>query len=240
MVRAADHGDELAAIYDRWRLRTPGGLIRPRPMWDELLADREGGRRGASAWFAFLHPDGYALYRTHGGDPVTARVHELFAVTRDAHVALWRALCGLDLVERIVVETWPEDPLPYLFTDARLARTTAMGDHLWLRLMDVPAALEARGYAGDVSTVLDIGDGFRADGGRFALDVRDGRARCRPTDAPAQVSMDLDVLGSLYFGAHRASTIAASNRLRCNDSEVLHRLDEAFASDVPAQLGYGF
>jgi hypothetical protein len=37
-----------------------------------------------------------------------------------------------------------------------------------------------------------------------------------------------------------ASAFAAANRLRCNDSAVIARLDAAFASEVPAQLGFGF
>jgi hypothetical protein len=34
--------------------------------------------------------------------------------------------------------------------------------------------------------------------------------------------------------------LAAANRLRSNDFELAQRLDAAFASDVPAELGYGF
>jgi predicted acetyltransferase len=125
-------------------------------------------------------------------------------------------------------------------TDARHARVTYYEDDLWLRLMDIPAALQARSYAGELNAVLEVSDGFRSDGGRFALEIRDGRARCVPTGAPADISMDLDVLGSLYFGSHRASIFAAANRLRGNDSELIGRLDAAFASDVCAELGYGF
>jgi Sterol carrier protein domain len=61
-----------------------------------------------------------------------------------------------------------------------------------------------------------------------------------PTDAAADVRMALDVLGSLYLGGHRASAFAAANRLHASDSELVRRLDSAFASDVPAQLGFGF
>ncbi|HEX2401034.1 MAG TPA: sterol carrier protein domain-containing protein, partial [Mycobacterium sp.] len=76
--------------------------------------------------------------------------------------------------------------------------------------------------------------------GRFTLEVRDGRARCTQTSAPADMCMGLDVLGSLYLGAHRASSFASANRLHTNDSGLLTRLDAAFVSDVPAALGYGF
>ena len=240
MVRPVDHRDDLAEIYERWRLLTPGGLVRPRALWDEVLADRESVRRGGTQWYTFLHPDGYAMYRVFGDDPMFVRVDELVAVTTDAHVALCRALLGLDLMEKVVFGTHPADPLPYLLTDHRLARVTHCEDDLWLRITDIPTALEARSYQSDLSTVLEICDGFRSDGGRFALEVRDGSARCTPTNAEADVRMDLDVLGSLYLGAHRATSFAAANRLHCKDSGPVQRLDAAFASDVPAVLGYGF
>jgi predicted acetyltransferase len=169
-----------------------------------------------------------------------ARVGEYTAVTNDAHIALCRALLGLDLMEKVVFGTHPADPLPYLLTDSRLARITHHEDDAWLRIMDIPAALEARTYQAELSTVLEVSDGFRSDGGRFALEIRDGSARCMPTNAQADVSMDLDVLGSLYLGAHQASAFAMANRLRSKDSHLVQRLDAAFLSDVPAELGYGF
>jgi predicted acetyltransferase len=52
--------------------------------------------------------------------------------------------------------------------------------------------------------------------------------------------MDLDVLGMLYLGVHRVSTLAVANRIRGGSAEALARLDVAFGSDVPAQLGFGF
>lgn len=240
MVKPADHRGELEDIYERWRVRTPGGLVRPPGLWDELLADREWVRRGGTEWFGFLHSDGYAMYRVFGDDPMIVRTGEFKAVTTDAHVALCRALLGLDLMEKVVFGTHPADPLPYLLTDTRLARLTHHEDDLWLRIMDIPTALEARTYQADLSTVIEVSDGFRSDGGRFAVEIGDGKARCTPTDAPADVRMDLDVLGSLYLGGHRASSFAAANRLHAGDSGLPARLDAAFVSDVPAVLGYGF
>jgi predicted acetyltransferase len=240
MIRPAEHGDALAAIYDRWRRQTPGGLVRSQGLWDDLLADREDDRDGGTALVGILHADGYVLYRVFGSATLKVRVEEFKAVTTDAHVALTRALLGLDLVETVKIWTYARDPLPYLLTDSRVARTTKYEDDLWLRIMDVPTALEARGYQADMSTVIEVSDQFAGSGGRFALDVRDGRARCTPTDAAPQVWMDLDVLGSLYLGVHQVVPLATANRVRANDPTVLARLEAAFLSDVPAHLGFGF
>lgn len=240
VVKPAEHREAFAEIYDRWRLRTPGGLARSTALWDDLLADREQSRGGGSEWFAFLHPDGYVLYRVHEGDSMTVRVGEFAAVTTDAYAALWRALLGLDLMESIATRTHPGDVLPYLLTNPRLVRVTSSADDLWLRLLDIPAALNARSYQADLTAVIEVADGFRDDGGRFALHIRDGRAQCTPTSEPADVQLELDVLGSLYLGGHRADGFATANRLRTNDSALVHRLGATFASDVPAELGFGF
>ena len=48
LVKPADHQDDFAAIYDRWRMLTPGAQVRPRALWDELLTDRADDRRGGT------------------------------------------------------------------------------------------------------------------------------------------------------------------------------------------------
>ncbi len=240
LVAPGEHREQLMDIYDRWRRVTPGGLECPGVLWDDLLADREADRDGGTAWFAFLHPDGYALYRVRHGDTMVARVEAMTAVTPDAHAALWRALVGLDLIEQVQIDTFPADPLQYLLADARQVRTVSQVDALWLRIMDVPAALRARRYLADLDLVLEVRDGFRSDGGRFALHVRDGVASCTPTDEPAHVHLDIDVLGSIYFGAHSVTELAAAHRVHCSDAELLTQMDLAFRSVVPAVLGYHF
>lgn len=240
IVKPAEHRDELAAIHERFRLRTPGGLQRPTALWDDVLADWPDSRGGGTEWFCFLHADGYLLYRVHRGGSRNVRVEEFTAATPEAHVALWRALIGLDLIETITITSHPADPLPYLLDDSRLVRITGAQDALWLRIMDVPAALQARTYAADLDTVIEIGDGFRSDGGRFALSIRGSRADCVPTDAPAEFELDLDVLGSLYLGVHSVARLAVAGRIRGGDPEQLARVDAAFRSDIPAQLGFNF
>lgn len=227
LVRPAGHRGELADIHDRWRKAVPGGLERPAILLDQLLAEAKT--------FALLHPDGYALYQIDQVNRKLVRVKEFRALTADAHVALWRVLLGLDLVEQVTITTYPDDPLPYLLTDPRIVRTTGRHDALWLRIIDVAAALEARTYHANLAAVLGI-----SERGTFSLEVAGGRARCTPSDATADIEMGIDVLGSLYLGAHRASALAAANRLRTDDAALLRRIDDAFATEIPAQAGLEF
>ncbi len=231
----------VPAIYDRWRRVQPGAQLRPEPAWDALFADQPRYRGGGTELFAFTHADGYALYRYHRRESGSAiEVVELRAVTPDAHAALWRALSTLELFDRIEAVIAPDDPLPHLFTDPRLVQTTALRDALWLRIMDVPAALTARSYEADLDVVVAVRDPFRAAGGVFALRVRDGRAECAPTTREADVELDIDVLGSVYLGAHRVRRMAAAHRIRAKDSSAPRALDLAFQADRDPVLGWPF
>ncbi|WP_278262286.1 GNAT family N-acetyltransferase [Nocardia sp. AG03] len=235
---AAPH---MRAVYERWQHRTSGAQERPEAKWAMVFADPEGRRSGASSVFVLTHPDGYALYqRRRDGQESVATVTEIRAVTPPAHAALWRVLLGLDLVDRVEAVLAEDDPLPYLFTDPRTVRVTNRGDALWARVMDVPAALTARGYDGDLDTVIEVHDPFRAAGGRFALRVRDGAAECSPTTRPAELGFDINVLGALYFGGHRARALAAAHRIEVGNAAALRAFDAAFATERAPELGWFF
>ncbi|MCU1646349.1 MAG: family N-acetyltransferase [Nocardia sp.] len=238
LVAAQDH---IREVYDRWRRLVPGGQARPDANWNIWFADPERHREGASSLFVLTHPDGYVLYRRQWrSDESIATVAEFRAVTPEAHAALWRVLLSLDLLKKVEASLTDDDPLPLLVTNPRLVRTTARYDGVWARVMDVPAALSARTYQQDLDTVLAVQDPFRHAGGTFALRVRDGVAECTPTSRPAELELGIDVLGSLYFGAHRARVFAAANRIQAKDAGVLRAFDTAFTGEQDPELGWFF
>ncbi|MFI6046169.1 GNAT family N-acetyltransferase [Nocardia sp. NPDC051321] len=241
LATLAEVTDQVRAVYDRWRRIVPGAQAAPEARWTMLFADPVAVRGGGTDLFALLHPDGYALYRYRRSENVNAaEVVEMRAVTPDAHAALWRALLGLELVQRVDAVLSDNDPLPYLLTDLRLVKTTARYDALWLRLMDIPAALTARTYQRDLNVVLAVRDPFRDAGGTFALTIRDGIAECTPTTSPADIELGIDVLASMYLGAYPARVFAEANRLQAKDSAKTRVLDEAFATERDAALGWFF
>ncbi|MFF2083359.1 GNAT family N-acetyltransferase [Nocardia sp. NPDC058176] len=238
LAEAAPH---IREVYDRWQRQVPGAQARPEEKWALVFADVERHRAAATSLFVLVHPDGYALYRRRYADNRSVvAVSELRAATPEAHPALWRVLLGMDLVDTIEAEIADDDPLPYLLTDSRAARVIRRGDSLWARVMDVPAALTARTYRHDVDTVVAVHDPFRSAGGRFALRVRDGVAECEPTTRPADLAFDINVLGALYFGAHRAGRLAAAHRISVEDTAALRAVDEAFTTDRAPELGWFF
>ncbi|UZJ24256.1 GNAT family N-acetyltransferase [Rhodococcus antarcticus] len=231
----------LPAVHARWQSRTPGALHRSGAWWDWQLSDRPAERRGASALQFLVHPDGYATFRrAEGPRGRQARVVELVAATEDAHAALWRVLLGLDLVPTVVAELSPDDPLPFLLTDTRAARVTGARDGVWVRLLDVGAALAQRRYATELDVVIDVADGFLGRGGRFRLRGGPEGAECTRTDASADVHTDVSTLGSLHLGGHRVRTLHRAGLVGVHDPAVLDRLDLALVTDRAPVHGTDF
>ncbi|MGO4536963.1 GNAT family N-acetyltransferase [Leifsonia sp. 2MCAF36] len=185
-------------------------------------------------------PEGFVSYSLKGDDDFTrhtVEVRYLAAATPEAQRALWRYLLDLDLVAAVKVWTrGVDEPVQALVNDIRGARVTDLEDHLWVRILDVPAALQARTYEQDGSVVLDVADDLGFAAGRFRLTVRDGRAEVAPTDDPADVTLAVNALGSVYLGHDVARGLALAGRIE-GDVDALDRL---FRTAVPPRLSTWF
>ena len=227
-------------IHRRWAARTPGALHRDAVRWDFALADRDWSRNGGTALFHLVHADGYASYRRQWDDR-SCEVVELFAVTAEAHRELWRALLAMDLVETVRSPSLPvDDPLPLLLTDPRQVRTTGLDDGMWLRVLDVPAALSARSYRVELDVVLDVHDPFLDRGGRFRLRAGPDGATCEPTAATADLRIAVRALGPLLLGGQKAAPLAAAGLVEATGPAVVARVDTAFGTDRLPQHGSEF
>jgi predicted acetyltransferase len=227
----------LPELYDRYRAGQPGTLSRDDRWWDELLSDIEHLRRGATPLFYLVHPDGYATYRRR----VTSQPHgecivnEVVAVTPTAHASLWRMLLELDLVETVTYGRYsPQDPLPWLLEDPRRVEITGVWDDIWVRLLHVRTALEARRYATSDRFVLELIDPFRPDiGGCFELEGGPDGASCRRSTAAPDLVMDIADMGSVYLGGFRPTVLARAGRIVERTPWAARRADAFFASDPP-------
>jgi predicted acetyltransferase len=226
-------------IHRRWVAATPGALSRDDGWWNHLLADHDFQRHGGSALFHLAHRDGYVSYRWDRSERAV-RIVELVATTPEAHIALWRTLLAHDLAETITSWSLPlDDPLPWLLTDPRQLRTTSLNDGMWVRVLDVPAALSARRYPVEIDIVLDVRDGFLDRGGRFRLRGGPDGATCEPTTATADVHADVTTLGPLLLGSGRTTQLARAGLLSA-DPAVSARVDAAFGTDRLPQHGTEF
>jgi predicted acetyltransferase len=156
-------------------------------------------------------------------------VQELVGLDRNAYAALWEYIFGVDLVAEIRAYHRPVDePVYWMLADSRRLQRSAY-DSLWVRIVDVPGALEGRRYATPGKLVLDVRDEFCPwVAGRFELEAGPEGARCRPTDAEADLTLSAADLGALYLGGVRASTLSAACRVD-GAQPALRRADAIFA-----------
>jgi predicted acetyltransferase len=222
-VRVVEKDEALELFPQVWeavRPHIPGMMRRTRSWWEyRILFDsldmREGG--GPKRFVVLEHdgkPTGYAVYRHRpkweDGVPAGA-VEAIEAVALDGTptAELWRFLLDIDWAARVTGWLLPMDhQLFHLLANPRRMKFQVY-DGLWVRVVDVGAALSARAYAADGEVVFDVVDSFCPwNEGRWKL--ADGRAT--RTDDAADIRCDVSVLGSVYLGAVPFVELARAGR----------------------------
>jgi len=244
LIDADEASRVFPAIYDDMRRRTPGMLTRTPSWWKiETFFDPEKRREGFTAQRYVLHetdgvPDGYAIYRQKGdwsdGFPNgTVKVGEVVAPSRAAHTGIWQFLTSIDLFPKITWWNMPVgDPLRWKVPDHRRIRRKRW-DALHLRILDVPAALQARSYSIDGTIRFAVDDPFLPEiGGSFEMNVEAGIGRCRRVeDGEGDIRLNTRELASLYLGAGDVDAMARAGLIR-GDRDSLIMLGRMFRGDI--------
>jgi predicted acetyltransferase len=242
--------DERAAVvrpfYDRFRRTQPGELSRVDWWWEMFTSDPDWRHEGGSTRQEVVFEsepgqvDGWLSYRTkgrweHGLPDNLVKVELLFGATPQAEAALLSYCLDLDLAGTVEFSTRPVDePLRWYLTNPRLLRTTLVADHLWVRLLDLPAALEARGYATEGSLVLEVTDALRPENqGRWLLEGGPGGATCQRTSRSPDLVLDVADLGAAYLGGTRLAMLGRTGRADERTRGALVRGDAMFTCDPP-------
>lgn len=190
--------------------------------------------------------DGYVTYKPAADKSrSTVEIVDLLAATDGAYLALWNYLGSLDLIETITWDMAPlVDPLEWAMAAKRRYRRTATEDHLWLRILDAPAALAARDYSSDGTLTIHVGDPLGHASGIFRITVVHGKAtvtRCAEDGSvPFALSMGVSELSSLYLGSVSARTLHAAGRVREEETGALEAFDAMFAAKESPHCMTGF
>ena len=234
---------DLIAIYDAARAATPGFYERTPEWWSVILDDPQFRRRGATKRRYAIHVRdgeavGYAMYRikndwTPTGPANALIVVELIGLDAAASEQLWRYVFGVDLMASIQSRLGPADhPLLLMVAEPRRLQLR-VGDGLWLRIVDVPAALEARAFAEDGSLVIDVMDEFLPDAaGRWRLTTNEGVATVQPTTDAADLQLESADLAAVYLGGFRMASLARAGRTVECVPGARERADAMFATTV--------
>ncbi|HSG13479.1 MAG TPA: GNAT family N-acetyltransferase [Gaiellaceae bacterium] len=238
-LRLVEQDEALAVfprIWDRVRRRTPGMLSRSRTWWElRVLAERLVGGHGGPKRFVLLEdqrrPVGYAVYRhkpawEEGIAQNELEIVEAVALDGLPTAQIWRFLLDIDWSARYTARLPLDHPLLWLLAHPRRMRFRVL-DGLWVRLVDVGAALTARRYATDSSLVLEVQDAFCPwNEGRWR--IADGAAT--RTRAAPQIRCDVAALGSVYLGGVSFSQLVRGGRVEELRRGAAVRADAMFAA----------
>ncbi len=204
------------ALHESMRPDRPGTMLRDDSVWEFAIFDKDFARGGASELRHVLHydeagdVDAFATYRfkdqfEESGPEGEVRVKEVWAEDAVAYASLWRYLLDLDLARTFRLWSAPlDEPLRHLVSDHRAVETTVT-DSLYVRIVDIAAALRARKYAAGVDLVIEVDDPLLpANSGRYRL-VTDGdpegsAAEVTRVDTLPDISMGVLELGTIYMG----------------------------------------
>jgi predicted acetyltransferase len=222
LLEPAEAWPTVADVFARFHERTRGSVARPR-FYETFLSgefDYQSGPdlklRVAVHLDAAGSPDGYVAYRPGPREERhrAIKVSDLVALDPAAYRRLWRFLADLDLSDTVEWDrAQVDDPLSWALVDPFVARVTKQTDALWVRVLDVPAALEARPWGSDGSVVLEVDDPLGHAHGRFRVTTSGGEAEVTPTEAAADVRLAAETLGALYLGGVGVETLRAAGRV---------------------------
>jgi predicted acetyltransferase len=246
-VRLVDHDEAMKiipAVYDEVRARTPGMFARSDAWWEtNTLYDApqrrsESGLLYRAVWEHDGRPEAYALYRmksdwVQGSAAGKVEAFEVMATSPLALREIWRFVFGLDLVSRIEAPFGPADNPLLLMLEQPRRLHLKLHDSLWLRIVDVKPALEARSYASDGTLVLEITDDmYERNSGRWRLDASDGRANVARTQEEPDLALNVTDLASVYLGGFTFSHLARAGRVEEARADAIARADALFMTNV--------
>jgi predicted acetyltransferase len=261
IVEPAAAMEVIPPIYERIRQDRPGALSRDDLYWGRsMLADSEqrrqaSGRKRLAVLDIDGRAEGYAIYRVKSewdgrGPKGVLTVLEVVALAARAERELWRWLLDQDLMgsTRIVRGPVPH-PLQLLLAEPRRLGLT-VGDALWLRILDVQAAMGARRYGRPGTLTVGIQDpSIPSNDGVWVLEVPADAAagpgstlsgRLARTDTPPDLSMGIADLAAAYLGGVRIAELARVGRVEEQRPGAVALADAMLASDVSPWCSTGF
>jgi predicted acetyltransferase len=229
--------EPVLSVHDRARLARPGEM-KMEPNWfDYEFAEKHFGEE--RHFFFAVHEtgsdvDGIAAYtvkhKWEGVPQSEVEIYALDALNPQAYAQTWRFVLDLDLMQKVSAWNRPVDePLLYLLREPRRLNLRVK-DALWVRLVDLPAALSSRRYAAAGRIVFEVRDLFcQWNDGRYELDAGPDGASCRPTDDDADIVLTVNDLAAAFLGGSSFRQLSRAGRVNEEHPGALAAADAMFA-----------
>lgn len=234
-VERADRADapEIQAVYGACARRDCGLLERDSTFWAERFDPLPAPELAAYVVYYEGRPEGYALIDEKPHDRQLVLRDVMFTTRRAGERLLTLLADHSSLFDTGVYWGGPDDPLQHLLPEEQVV---AVRHKRWmLRIVDVVAALEGRGYPPHLEAGLDLDltDPLVAENsGPWQLTVAGGRARVS-RGGQGRMRLDIGALAALYSGYARPELLSLAERLT-GPADVLALAGLVFAGPRPA------
>jgi predicted acetyltransferase len=241
-VRALEAGDKEAvrALYSRIARHHDGNLDRAPVGWDRIERPPPSRQDPARAFVVEGSSgiEGYVYLSQQAPVPPArgkheVRVQDMLASTERAARRLWAFLGSYaTMVTEIVWNAGPCHPMLLVLSEQPYKLSLQL--HWMTRVLDVPRALEARGYSPHLRARVSIevrDELVASNNGVFTLDVEGGRGRVTRGGTPT-ARTSVQGLAAMYTGYMPAPMLRPMGMVE-GDEGALAALGSVFAGGVP-------
>lgn len=209
--------------------------MRGKEPWRVLFARRDGVDVGFAAFrrtakWERARPSGELQVWVLIGDPAT-------------QLALLRRLVDFDLIGTIKVGTvGVDDALLSWAGGPRATSDVAIYDSLWVRLVDLPEALQARAWSAPCDVVVEVADTaapWNAGSWRIRSDA-DGQATVERSTAEADLALRVEALGGAYLGGGNLVALQRAGLVAERRHGAVAELWRAMRSETAPTAAVGF
>jgi predicted acetyltransferase len=212
MVDTASDYEHVAPIYEALR-KSRGGVLGLDERWNarhvyDPAHHRDGGTR---AMTVLVEDDdrvrGYLRYALKASWPSgryaegSVTIYRLMSLDAAAHAALWRYCLSIDLMTQTKWWNLPVDDPIVTWLEHSRQTSLQVSDAMWVRILDLPAALTGRTYSREIDVVLEVTDkAFEQNAGTWRLSGGPDGATCERTNGPPDLTVDVRSLGAVLLG----------------------------------------
>lgn len=212
----------LKPFYQQQAQCNSGCLDRADAIWGEIFSVQDPSLLYAYWMGAADRPEGYVLFTQERHPTETSlQIRDWALLTPAAIRSFWAFLAGhRSQIDRIGWKGGWADPL-VLSLPEQTARLRA-SERWFLRLVNVPVALEKRGYPVGAAAELHLSvqdDLIAENQGRFVLSVQGDRAQIQP-GGRGDMQLNMRGLATLYSGLYTAQQLQTAGMLEATEPAI--------------------
>ncbi len=214
--------ENFHALYQRQAQQQNGNLDRHPRIWHDRLRVSKDNLVYAYLLGPIDQPEGYLIIKHHhDGNDTVIQVQDWALLTPAAVRTFWSFLANQrSQIDQVRWRSSAIDPLTVALVEPS-AQVNSV-DHWLLRLVNVPLALEQRGYPAGIQTELHLAVQdhlLAANHDRFILTVHDGKASVT-RGGRGDLQLDVRGLASLYSSLFTPSQLRTIGHLEGSDSAL--------------------